>query len=172
MAKDRRESGLFRVKMETVTIRMELENVDATRALGARIARGLGVGDIVALEGDLGAGKTALARAILNALGVREAVPSPTFTLVQAYRTPKLAVFHFDLYRIRDASELEELALEEALAEGAALVEWPERALERAMLPAETTLRVKLATIDEERRCAEITGPQRWMEFLGDANRG
>ncbi len=77
-----------------------LPDLAATEALGAQIAAGLAPGDAVALEGDLGAGKTALARAVLRALGVTDAVPSPTFTLVQHYETPRLRVSHYDLYRI------------------------------------------------------------------------
>ena len=100
----------------------------ATEALGARIAAGLGNGDTVALKGDLGAGKTTLARAILRALGVTESVPSPTFTLVQSYETPRLTLRHYDLYRIRNPREIDELGLEEALEDGAVLIEWPENA--------------------------------------------
>src|SRR3989442_10751869 len=101
--------------------------------MGARIAIALRLGDTVALAGDLGAGKTTLARAILRALGVRDEVPSPTFTLVQSYDTsPRIA--HFDLYRLKSAREMEELGFEDALTDGAVLVEWPERAPE--VLPA------------------------------------
>ncbi len=142
---------------------LDLENLAATEALGARIARGLRRGEAVALEGDLGAGKTALARAILRALGVSETVPSPTFTLVQEYQTTRLAVFHYDLYRIEDASELAELALEDAMAEGVALIEWPER---MRSLP-EGTLRVHLEIVGDGMRRAEISGPARWAELLG-----
>ncbi len=112
---------------------LALADLAATDALGARIAAGLHVGDAVALEGDLGAGKTTLARAILRALGVSEEVPSPTFTLVQYYETPMLNVRHYDLYRIEKPEEVDELGLDEALDDGAALIEWPERAL--AWLP-------------------------------------
>ena len=107
---------------------MSLGSEAATVALGARIARGLHAGDAVLLSGELGAGKTALARGILRARGVTEHVPSPTFTLVQSYETPGLTVRHFDLYRVENARELDELGLDEALDEGAILVEWPERA--------------------------------------------
>jgi tRNA threonylcarbamoyl adenosine modification protein YjeE len=132
--------------------------------LGARIAASLAAGDAVALEGDLGAGKTTLARAILKALGVEGAVPSPTFTLVQCYETAKFPVRHYDLYRIERAEELEELGLDEALEEGAALIEWPER----ARMP-EDALHVTL-TIEGDGRAAEISGPARWAQTFESAD--
>jgi len=137
-----------------------LADLAATEALGARIAAALSVGDAVALEGDLGAGKTTLARAILHGLGVTEEVPSPTFTLVQYYETPKLNVRHYDLYRIEKPEEVDELGLDEALDDGAALIEWPERAL--AWLPADR-LHIAMAMKDGMRR-ARISGPPRWAE--------
>ena len=112
-----------------------LPDLGATQALGARIAARLQPGDAVAPAGDLGAGKTTLVRAILASLGVRENVPSPTFTLVQSYETPRLSVSHYDLYRLKSEGEMDELGLEEALETGAALIEWPERA--GARLPPE-----------------------------------
>ena len=105
-----------------------LPDLGATEAFGARIARALKKGDTVALTGDLGAGKTTLARAILTSLGVGEAVPSPTFTLVQNYGTARLNVSHFDLYRLKSGRDLDELGLDEALEHGAALIEWPSKA--------------------------------------------
>jgi tRNA threonylcarbamoyladenosine biosynthesis protein TsaE len=137
-----------------------LKDEAATHALGARIAKGLKPGDAVALSGELGAGKTTLARAILRALGVEERVPSPTFTLVQAYETPELSVFHFDLYRIESATELSELGLDHALDEGAALIEWPERGLPPRM--AADALKIALDTVGVTARRAHIAGPQRW----------
>lgn len=138
----------------------------ATEALGGRIARGLAPGDAVALAGDLGAGKTTLARAILQALGVAETVPSPTFTLVQHYETPRLAVDHFDLYRIERESELEQLGLDDALAGGAALIEWPERA--GAHLPPDI-LHVQLEIMGESARRARVRGPRRWAAAFEEA---
>jgi tRNA threonylcarbamoyl adenosine modification protein YjeE len=141
-----------------------LPDLEATFMLGARIAAALKPGDAVALHGELGAGKTTLARAILVNLGVEEAVPSPTFTLVQSYATPHLAISHYDLYRLNSARELDELGLEEALQNGAALIEWPERAEGR--LPHDR-LHIELSGEREQKeRRAVIRGPERWRELL------
>jgi tRNA threonylcarbamoyl adenosine modification protein YjeE len=141
-----------------------LPDLDATAQLGRLIADRLGPGDLVALTGDLGAGKTTLARAILTSLGVAENVPSPTFTLVQNYETPRLNVSHYDLYRLKNAHEMQELGLEEALEQGAALVEWPERAADH--LP-DDRLTVELSAHGGGRR-ASLSGPARWQELLND----
>lgn len=138
---------------------LALPDLAATQSLGAAIAARLTRGDAVALWGDMGAGKTTLARAILAALGVTGDVPSPTFTIVQGYDTPRLTVSHYDLYRIKHARELDELGWDDALDTGAVLVEWPERAPER--LPAEA-LHVRLA-LDGDGRLARLTGPARWQ---------
>jgi tRNA threonylcarbamoyl adenosine modification protein YjeE len=143
--------------------KMTLPDMAATGALGAHIASGLETGDAVALEGDLGAGKTTLARAILRALGVREDVPSPTFTLVQLYETPGLIVRHYDLYRIESPGEMDELGLDDALAEGAALVEWPERAAGR--LPGDM-LQVALSATGPGSRTAMLRGPAKWARHF------
>lgn len=132
-----------------------LPDLDATTRLGARIAAALRVGDCVALWGELGAGKTTLARAILRALGVAEDVPSPTFTIVQRYETPRLVVNHYDLYRLKSAREMAELGFDEALDDGAVLVEWPERAPE--VMPIDT-LHIRLSLADGA-RVAKLTGP-------------
>jgi tRNA threonylcarbamoyl adenosine modification protein YjeE len=147
--------------------RIALPDPAATVALGGRIAAGLADGDAVALEGDLGAGKTTLARAILRALGVTEDVPSPTFTLVQIYETPRLTVRHYDLYRIENASEMDELGLDDALVEGAALIEWPERGEGR--LPSDM-LHIALAASGPDARMATINGPAKWAKVFEDVH--
>lgn len=116
--------------MSTVAL-LALED---TRALAARLAPALKPGDVVALSGELGAGKTEFARALIQALAGREVeVTSPTFTLLQTYDTKQGEVWHYDLYRIEHESALAELGLEEALSH-ITLIEWPER-LGRYSLP-------------------------------------
>jgi tRNA threonylcarbamoyl adenosine modification protein YjeE len=158
-------SGLKAADMDQIaeTFRKEfaLPDLGATARLGASIAAGLAAGDAVALWGELGSGKTTLARAILAALGVTEDVPSPTFTLVQSYDTSP-SVSHYDLYRLKNGRELEELGFDDALAGGAVLVEWPERAPEA--LPPET-LHVRLGA-SEGGRTARVTGPARWENLI------
>lgn len=101
---------------------------DADR-IGAAIGLALAPGDVVLLSGDLGAGKTTLARAMLKARGLAGEAPSPTFAIVQPYAPPEvdLAIAHVDLYRIEDEDELIELGLDDYLYDGALLIEWPER---------------------------------------------
>lgn len=109
-------------------VTVELADAEATQALGARLAGALQIGDVVLLRGDLGAGKTTLARGLVSAwTGVDEDAPSPTYTLVQVYEGPRGPLWHMDLYRLRDAEEALELGLEDALAEAVTVIEWPER---------------------------------------------
>ena len=146
------------------SIRLSLPDEAATRRLGARLGAILRQGDIVALAGDLGAGKTTLARGVIQAaLGSDEPVPSPTFTLVQIYERPESgepAIWHFDLYRLTGPEELVELGWVEALEAGISLVEWPDRAGDA--LPDEA-LRVELRE-DGAGRIAIVSGSEQWME--------
>ena len=102
----------------------------ATEAFGARLAKLVQPGDVVTLEGTLGAGKTSVARGLLAALGLIGEAPSPSFAIVQPYEPPdvRFPVMHVDLYRIDDPAEIEELALDDARYDSLLLVEWPERA--------------------------------------------
>jgi len=144
-----------------------LSDETATAELGARIARGLEPGDAVLLKGELGAGKTTLARAILRALGVEGHVPSPTFTLVQAYQAEDLPVFHYDLYRIENPRELAELGIDDAMEDGAVLVEWPERGFPQRL--AADALTVTLTQGSANTREARIAGPARWERLIAEA---
>jgi tRNA threonylcarbamoyladenosine biosynthesis protein TsaE len=113
--------------MAQPVLMLDLADEAATAALGRRLAMACQPGDLIALSGDLGAGKSTLARALIRHLaGAEIDVPSPTFTLVQTYDTPGLAVWHFDLYRLDRPGEARELGLMEAV-DGLALIEWPER---------------------------------------------
>ena len=106
---------------------VELPDAASTAVLAARIAALARPGDVIALQGELGAGKTSFARAFIRARGTEEAVPSPTFTLVQVYDVGDAAIWHFDCYRLRRPEDAWELAIEDAFADGISLIEWPER---------------------------------------------
>jgi tRNA threonylcarbamoyladenosine biosynthesis protein TsaE len=138
---------------------IRLAGPESTEAFGARLAAALRPGDVVALYGDLGAGKTTLARGVLRGLGFEGEVSSPTFPIVQPYEELELPVWHVDLYRIEEAGELEELALEDALEEGALLVEWPER-LGDALWPH--ALRLTLRRDGEGARALTVEVPPAW----------
>ncbi len=148
------------------TIARDLPDLAATQKLGAAVARLLRVGDVVALWGELGAGKTTLARAVITALGYSGEVPSPTFTLVQTYDLSPAAVWHFDLYRLDDPEEVIELGLEEAQAEAISLIEWPERM--GHLLPSDR-LDIELSYASEDGRHAELRGHGGWRDRLAEA---
>jgi tRNA threonylcarbamoyl adenosine modification protein YjeE len=144
-------------------LRLSLPDLQATRELGGRLAGLLRPGDVIALRGALGAGKTELARAIIRArAGAPIEVPSPSYTLVQDYRFGGLVIRHIDLYRITDSAELAELGLDAPAADEAWLIEWAERA--EAVLPAdrlEIALRQGKAP---DARIAELVAGPGWDE--------
>ena len=146
-----------------------LEDADATEALGAHLAQTLPARAVAYLHGDLGAGKSTLARALLRALGVTGTIRSPTYTLVEQYPLPAGGMaLHLDLYRIGDPGELEFLGLDPAETR-LWLVEWPERG--QGGLPA-VDLDVVLAVEGEGRRCqlrARSPIGEAWLEGLQPA---
>ncbi len=131
-------------------LRLEIPDETGTRQLANDIAMVLRPGDTVCLSGDLGAGKSTFARALIRSFaGDPELeVPSPTFTLVQTYDFDRFDLSHFDLYRLEDPEELEELGLDDLLETGAALIEWPEKAAD--LLP-EKALWIQITQPDEEK---------------------
>ena len=138
----------------TIITRSEQETEDLARKLAKKLA----AGDVVQLSGDLGAGKTVFARALIRALMNDPAldVPSPTFTLVQTYDTPRGTIWHFDLYRIENEEDIYELGWEDALADGIVIIEWPERL--RSLAPPHA-IGVTFQTPSECERTIEITLP-------------
>ncbi|WP_394728418.1 tRNA (adenosine(37)-N6)-threonylcarbamoyltransferase complex ATPase subunit type 1 TsaE [Altererythrobacter sp. GH1-8] len=140
----------------------ELPDLAAMAALGARIADRLQPDDVVELRGNLGAGKSTLARSVLAALGYQGDVPSPTFTLIELYDDPKMRmpIAHADFYRLDDPEEVQELGLDDYREGAALLAEWPERAGGFAHETACLTIRLEIA--DEGRR-AIVTGGKDWQ---------
>lgn len=137
----------------------ELNNIklDNMKALAQKIAGSLSAGDVIALNGDLGAGKSTLARLIIQSLMGDVEVPSPTFTLVQTYNTPSLDIWHMDLYRLEAPEQIYELGVEEAFHTSACLIEWAENA--KSELPA-NTMNINIAN-GSGADCRNIT-------FIGD----
>lgn len=140
-----------------------LPNLAATDALARHMAPHLKQGDVLALKGDLGAGKTTFARALLKALGVTGEVPSPTFTLVQTYDLRNFTIYHYDLYRLKSEQELEELGWDDALADGVVIVEWPEHAGNRM---SEERLDLIFAMDESGQRFCKISGSQTWLKEI------
>ena len=142
---------------------LSLPTAEETEAFGARLAAVLRPGDVVALSGDLGAGKTTMSRGILRGLGFDGDVASPTFPIVIAYEPPDtlLPLWHVDLYRIEDSAGIEELALDDARHDAALIIEWPERL--GAALWADA-LRLRIDAAGEGRRALTADVPPAWGE--------
>lgn len=144
--------------MAGLPIEIALDDERATQRLGQDLALALRPGDCLALRGDLGAGKSTLARALIRCIAADPdlEVPSPTFTLVQSYDL-RIPIAHFDLYRIADPDELVELGLDDALDDGAVLIEWPEHA--QGALPSGRVL-IEIEEAPRDSRQVRISGPE------------
>ena len=135
-------------------------------AVAQNMASKLGPGQVILLEGDIGAGKTQFARCLIQSLiGEEEDVPSPTFTLVQAYDAANMEIWHADLYRLSSPDEVVELGLLDAFEDSLCLVEWPDRLAE---LQPENALRVSLAMteIEGQRRAKFQWNNDMWAEII------
>lgn len=153
-------------------LQLELPDLLATQRLGTLLAGGLTAGDVISLSGPLGAGKSALARAIIETANPNEIdIPSPTFSLVQTYEledgTP---LWHLDLYRIESPEDAMQLGLDDAFIDAVCLIEWPDRL--KKFLP-KTTLSIHLYFADDGDmdntvgiRFADITAPPHWADRL------
>lgn len=138
---------------------LRLEDEVATARLGAALARVIGPGEAICLTGPLGAGKSTLARALIRARTTPdEDVPSPTFTLVQFYEGDGITLAHFDLYRLTSPDEAYEIGLDEALEDGAAIIEWPQR-MEGRLPPHRLDIDIEL---DGAARRARLTPHGAW----------
>jgi tRNA threonylcarbamoyladenosine biosynthesis protein TsaE len=146
------------------TIEFFSRSAEQTRRVGMRIGAMLRPGDLVCLQGDLGAGKTTLVQGLAQGWGSTDAVSSPTFVLVNVYRKPEGAMlFHLDTYRIDSTPEAEELDLDTMLAQGPLVIEWAERV--QAILPGENFW-IKLEYLDEEQRLMLVTANGKYYESL------
>lgn len=155
-------ANAYQFVMSGIINTIPLADDRATRDFGEKLAKLLGAGDVVCLRGDLGAGKTSLARGAIEALCEVSEVPSPTYTLVQTYTAPKFDIWHFDLYRLERAEDVWELGIEEALDEGVCLIEWPER-IESLLSGAELNIDI---AFEGTGRTATISGNADWQERL------
>jgi tRNA threonylcarbamoyladenosine biosynthesis protein TsaE len=139
---------------------MRIKDEKAMLAFGRKLAAVLAPGDVVTLSGALSAGKTTLVRGLLSALGHGGEVPSPSFALVQPYEALTPPVWHVDLYRIEDPSDLDELGLDD-IAEGVLIVEWPEHAGHNAWPRA---LALSLEVLEDGARALTVVVPPSWEE--------
>ncbi|WP_321394565.1 tRNA (adenosine(37)-N6)-threonylcarbamoyltransferase complex ATPase subunit type 1 TsaE [Emcibacter sp.] len=146
-----------------------LTDLAATRTLAEKLSHCLRIGDILALEGDLGAGKTEFCRSLIHALGYAEDVPSPTFNLVQVYEpapddqtTP--SVWHFDFYRLEEPEEAFELGIDEAFDLAVSLIEWPSK-LGPYLPEGHLVIRLEIAG-DGDERLVSLEGDDHWQRRL------
>ncbi len=157
--------------LDAQTLEMKSMSPQQTRDLGARLGRILRAGDVICLQGDLGAGKTTFVQGMAQGWGSQDSVSSPTFVIVNVYRrTDGAQLFHLDTYRLESVPEAEELDLETMLAQGALIVEWPERL--GNLVPVER-LWINFDHIDESERTLRFNSRgARADELLDEIRRG
>lgn len=133
-----------------------------TQDLGRELSQKLLPGDVILLQGDMGAGKSEFARGVARGLGIACAVPSPSFTILNVYDEGRIPLYHFDWYRIGDESELTDMGLDEYIGgDGACLIEWSQRAPD--LLP-DTLLEVEIAPQEDGARVITLTAQGDWEE--------
>ena len=146
-------------------MKIEINNLEQTKLLAEKIAKIAEKGDVIELKGDLGAGKTTFARYFINCLPEKEEdILSPTFNIVHPYTTKNFTVWHFDLYRIENISEIEEIGIYDAFDEGVSLIEWPH--IISSIVP-ENRLLVNI-TQNESERTTSIEGAGSWQERISN----
>ena len=148
------------------SVSLTLSSSDETANLARHIATRLTAGDVLLLDGPIGAGKSFFARTlILDLLPVPEDIPSPTFTLVQTYDTADFEIWHCDLYRLSTPYEVQELGIEDAFQDAVCLIEWPDR-LGDLTPPYALTLTLSLTDTPEERHAVLTATDPKWFPLL------
>jgi tRNA threonylcarbamoyladenosine biosynthesis protein TsaE len=151
--------------LEAHTFEFFSRSPEQTRRLGMRLGALLRPGDLVCLQGNLGAGKTTLVQGLAQGWGAMDAVSSPTFVLVNAYRRPdSTQLFHFDAYRVDSLGEAEELDIDAYLSQGPLVIEWPERV--EAILPAERLWAWLEYESEEHRTLRFVACGKRYEDYL------
>lgn len=150
-------------------IEFSVTSLEETQSLAVALGNTLRNGDCILLEGPVGAGKTAFARALINSqLDPPEDIPSPTFTIVQTYDTPKFEIWHFDLYRLSSAAETIELGLKDAVESSVTIIEWPDRLGD---LPFNDVLRITFKPLGaDEARSITVAGAARLVRALSGSD--
>ena len=147
----------------------QITKLEQTQILAESLAKQLRCGDIIALYGTLGVGKTAFTRFLIQALcGVQEEVPSPTFTLLQTYDCDDFSIYHYDLYRLKQPDEVLELGIEDAFYDGVSLIEWPEKM--GSYLPNKKVLKIEIICVENVRTFTFSSDNIKWKERLDKWN--
>jgi tRNA threonylcarbamoyladenosine biosynthesis protein TsaE len=148
-----------------------LHSIEDTDNFARNLVPHLQAGDLIELRGDLGSGKTTLARSIIRKLSGNEAteVTSPTFNIVHLYEAPIFTIWHFDLYRIKHCEELIEIGIDEALSDGLSIIEWPDIA--EKILPQEKLV-INLSCGKDDERMLSLEGYGKWLKLIRKITNG